>query len=452
MRVRFVQLCVALGLFTTIFGSACAIFPFNTNKNIGPVVVSRNDKGEVIAPAKTRARHVTHQDLRDGLFVGIAMSGGGSRAANFSAAALLELKELGILEQATAISSVSGSSLTAAYYGLFSQTDQWNRDKIRELFLSNFEGQWFLRWLDPRNIFGYWLSNLDRSNIMEQVFDSILFADKTFGDMPADAIPKILINATSLTQQRGFLFTDEAFARIGSPLDKFPVSTAVMASGAFPGAFANVTLRNYTEAERYEHLFDGGPSDNLGVETLLQELTDLYKSSTENNRPKGCFLVIVDAYTDSWNLFGNLRDTRAGIVEFIVDTNALEASNVLLSLRRHEVLRQIGQKDAKEIGEETFTTFNLRVSTTESIECHAWLLTFQRLTHLKNVPHATSISTIVNNVPTRYRLIGPHDLGPKKTQDALFEAARILTREDRETVNKICDKFSGRFGGMKCPQ
>lgn len=48
---------------------------------------------------------------------------------------------------------------------------------------------------------------------MEQVFDSILFHGKTFGDMPADANPKILINATSLTQQRGFLFTDEA-ARI----------------------------------------------------------------------------------------------------------------------------------------------------------------------------------------------------------------------------------------------
>ena len=445
-----VKHCVALWLFTITFGSACAIFPFNTNKNVGPVVVTRNDKGEIISPAKTRARHVTHQDLRNGLFVGIAMSGGGSRAANFSAAALLELKELGILENATAISSVSGSSLTAAYYGLFSHSEQWNRANIRNLFLSNFEAQWFLRWLDPRNIFGYWLTNLDRSNIMEQVFDSILFHGKTFGDMPADANPKILINATSLTQQRGFLFTDEEFARLGSPLDRFPLSTAVMASGAFPGAFANVTLRNYTQAELYEHLFDGGPSDNLGVETLLQEFTELYKNASEKNRPKECFIVVVDAYPDSWNLFGTLRDTRTGIVEFIVDTNALEASNVLLSLRRHETLRRIGQKDELNIAE-AFTTFNLRVNPTDTIECHAWLLTFQRLTHLKDVPHATSIRTIVNNVPTRYRLIGPYDLSPEKTQDALFEAARILTREDRETLRKICDKFSGRFRGMKCP-
>jgi predicted acylesterase/phospholipase RssA len=452
MRVSPFKHCVALWLFTITFSSACAIFPFNTNTNIGPVVVSHNEKGQVIAPAKTRARHVTHQDLRNGLFVGIAMSGGGSRAANFSAAALLELKELGILDNTTALSSVSGSSLTAAYYGLFSQSNEWNRENVRDVFLSNFERQWFLRWLDPRNIFRYWFSNFDRSNIMEQVFNSILFDGKTFGDMPPDATPKILINATSLTQQRGFLFTDEEFAHIGSPLDKFPVSSAVMASGAFPGAFANVTLRNYTEAERYEHLFDGGPSDNLGVGTLLDELRHVYESSDDANRPKGCFIVIVDAYPESWNLFANLRDTRTGIVEFIVDTNALEASNVLLSLRRREILRVLGHKEDEKIGKEAFTTFKLPINKTDSIECHAWLLTFQRLTHLKNIPHATSISTIVNNVPTRYRLIGPYDLSPKNTQDALFEAARILTREDRETLRKICEKFSGRFGGMKCPQ
>jgi predicted acylesterase/phospholipase RssA len=74
-----------------------------------------------------------------------------------------------------------------------------------------------------------------------------------------------------------------------------------MASGAFPGAFANVTLRNYTQAELYEHLFDGGPSDNLGVETLFQEFTELYKNSSENNRPKECFIVVVDAYPDFLN-------------------------------------------------------------------------------------------------------------------------------------------------------
>ena len=43
-----------------------------------------------------------------------------------------------------------------------------------------------------------------------------------------------------------------------------------MASGAFPGAFHNVTLVDFSRPDRYQHLFDGGPSDNLGVHTLLR--------------------------------------------------------------------------------------------------------------------------------------------------------------------------------------
>src|SRR5882672_8848104 len=70
------------------------------------------------SPQCTRATMVglTPTQLPKGVFVGIAMSGGGSRAANFSSAVLLQLDELGILPKAAAISSVSGSSLTNAYY------------------------------------------------------------------------------------------------------------------------------------------------------------------------------------------------------------------------------------------------------------------------------------------------------------------------------------------------
>jgi hypothetical protein len=56
--------------------------------------------------------------LKRGVFVGVAISGGGSRAANFGAAMLEELDALGLLDQATAISGVSGGSLPAAYYSL----------------------------------------------------------------------------------------------------------------------------------------------------------------------------------------------------------------------------------------------------------------------------------------------------------------------------------------------
>ncbi|MDB5322985.1 MAG: uncharacterized protein JWN40_4616, partial [Phycisphaerales bacterium] len=61
----------------------------------------------------------------DGWFVGLAISGGGSRSANFSAAVMFELQRLGLLEKVDAISSVSGGSMTAAYYCLSADRD-WN--------------------------------------------------------------------------------------------------------------------------------------------------------------------------------------------------------------------------------------------------------------------------------------------------------------------------------------
>jgi NTE family protein len=69
------------------------------------------------AAIPTRAsQNITIDDLPNGVFIGIALSGGGSRAGNFSAAAMLELEDLGILQKTSVISSVLGSSLVAAYY------------------------------------------------------------------------------------------------------------------------------------------------------------------------------------------------------------------------------------------------------------------------------------------------------------------------------------------------
>ncbi|MFM8550770.1 MAG: patatin-like phospholipase family protein, partial [Nitrospiraceae bacterium] len=51
-------------------------------------------------------------------FVGLAMSGGGSRAAVFSAAVLFELHRYGLLQQTDVMSSVSGGSFAAAFYAL----------------------------------------------------------------------------------------------------------------------------------------------------------------------------------------------------------------------------------------------------------------------------------------------------------------------------------------------
>ena len=55
----------------------------------------------------------------DGKKIGLALSGGGYRAAAYHIGALRALHKLGVLNKVDYISSVSGGSIIAAYYGLY---------------------------------------------------------------------------------------------------------------------------------------------------------------------------------------------------------------------------------------------------------------------------------------------------------------------------------------------
>src|SRR5436853_6562300 len=214
-RLTMVVIAIALG--------GCAVLPLYvaTNEPVGPGV----------APTRATANLV----LPDDVFVGVALSGGGARAANFSLAVLQELDRLGILTHVSAISSVSGGSLAAAYYGLYGDDpSRWRADVAREKFLIDLQTHWMVWWLNPWNIWRYWLTGFDRSDIMKNVFDFYLFEGRRFAQMGAGNA-KILINATSLPNVERFVFTDEQFTeKLGSRLDTYHVSHAVMASGAFP--------------------------------------------------------------------------------------------------------------------------------------------------------------------------------------------------------------------------
>src|SRR5262245_47581511 len=98
------------------------------------------DIGKV--PRATQSPRLT---LPQDVFVGVAISGGGSRSANFAAAALQELEAHGFLRHASALSSVSGGSLPAAYYGLFRYSDQrqWDWEKLRRALRTDFIGLWY---------------------------------------------------------------------------------------------------------------------------------------------------------------------------------------------------------------------------------------------------------------------------------------------------------------------
>lgn len=187
-----------------------------------------------------------------GVFVGVAISGGGSRAANFSAAVLEELEKQGFLEHLSAISSVSGGSLTAAYFSLFRESPSWNWSNFYARLREDLEDKAWCRFMycfpvSLWNLVRSGLTHYDRSDLMAGVFDDVFFGNQTFGVLNAkESNHKLFINATALRTGLSTPFLDSDFkTTFYSRLDTFPISYAVMASGAFPGAFPDVTLTNY---------------------------------------------------------------------------------------------------------------------------------------------------------------------------------------------------------------
>ncbi|HEY1628563.1 MAG TPA: patatin-like phospholipase family protein, partial [Tepidisphaeraceae bacterium] len=239
----------------------------------------------------------------DGYFVGLALSGGGSRSANFSAACMFELEKLGILQRVDYISSVSGGSLTAAYYCLSAK--EWNPGEVQKRLTHPFASDVIFTALMPWNTLALIVTPWNRSDILADSFNRVLYSHDgrmaTFADLRADR-PRLLINATDLESGSKFIFCNEDFDDLNSDLSKYPVAYAVAASAAVPVLLHQVTLHDYSTAFlRYRHLIDGGINDNLGVTTLVEAYTAQVEQAKQTHQPDpyphGLILIVVDAHT-----------------------------------------------------------------------------------------------------------------------------------------------------------
>lgn len=298
------QTCLAgLILLTFAVGSGCSFKNKALNPNALPLEKwVGNETRSTMAEPQPDAALLRPAD-NDGIFVGIAISGGGSRSANFSAACFFQLQKLGLLQEVDYISSVSGGSITAAYYCL--QYDEWNPAEVQKRFTHSFATDmiWtiFAPWNIPFLIFSDW----DRSDILADRFEKVLFSRNgkrlTFADLRPDR-PRLLINATDLQSGRGFIFTNESFNEINSDLSHYPIANAVAASAAVPVLLHQVTLRDFsTIYKQYLHLVDGGVVDNLGVHTLLETYDTHQRRAQERGEPapypRGAVIIVLDAQT-----------------------------------------------------------------------------------------------------------------------------------------------------------
>lgn len=261
---------------------------------------------EVLADPYDFRHHMPQPD--DDVFVVLAFSGGGTRAAAFSYGVLETLRESRIvvngqsrslLDQVNVISSVSGGSYTAAYYGLFGP--RIFSDFAPHFLYHDWQGELTSLLLRPDHALALAAGDYNRSDLIAAHLHRTLFRYSTFADLSRNGLPFIILNASDLNNATTFSFIQPQFDFLCSDLSGYPVANAVMASSAVPAVFAPIALRNFPDCperhkawiaeslsqdhvldrrynvaralDRYAdagrmpilHLVDGGVTDNLGV-------------------------------------------------------------------------------------------------------------------------------------------------------------------------------------------
>ncbi|MGF6276133.1 NTE family protein [Massilia sp. UYP11] len=318
-----------------------------------------------------RARQVFSSEDSDipATFVGVSISGGGSRAAVFGMAVLERLDQLGILKHVSAISTTSGGGLAGAYYALKGSDINWSH--AHDLMAADYLAPWLKRNIGFGSLVSTSVTNKNRSDVMAEVFDTHVFGGRTYGDLgtfiPGSA-PIWLANATELGFSKRFTFGVADFNQINSDLKKVPISRAVMTSAAFPGVFNTLALKNYFSSSvapgfqleggvRYTHLIDGGPTDNLGIESLLKlagthrafRASDLNRDE-KIERQGDCLLIVVDAYARGVPTRYLSKSDLRGVTGHLVDLNFFDAINAMLGVRRNDLLGYLGLDDGGSFG------------------------------------------------------------------------------------------------------
>ncbi len=307
-----------------------------------------------------RERPPTAENLNDTVFV-LSFSGGGTRAAALAYGVLETLAAIRVphphphrlLDEVDLITSVSGGSFVAAYYGLVG-------DRIftefEPRFLRAHIGRALVRrLLSPLNWVRLASPNFDRSDLAAEVYDDALFEGATFAEINSRPGPLIAVQATDLLEGTRFGFSAHTFGLICSDIARFPIARAVAASAAVPLVFTPIVLRNHAGGCAYHeppwiaralsegpragrrfqnarhlhayadhstrpwlYLVDGAVSDNLGLHRVLDAVANR-GSFKELLRVRGIVrarrivFVIVNAQTVPDTRWGRLARSTPGL-------------------------------------------------------------------------------------------------------------------------------------------
>jgi NTE family protein len=238
--------------------------------------------------------------------IALALSGGGIRAIAFHMGVLRLLAERRLLENVRRISSVSGGSLLVGLM-LHENALRWPSS---EKFLSSVAPTLRSKLCDRSMQWGAvrqlllpwnWRFILSRANLLALALKHEWGVSTRLGALPEE--PEWSINGTTAENGKRFRFKKDKVGdyELGyADAERFPLSSAMAVSAAFPVGFGPLTL----DAARFEwrkrpwgaplvtervvdigyrqlHLYDGGVYDNLGMEPLFDAGRGVAKNAGE---------------------------------------------------------------------------------------------------------------------------------------------------------------------------
>ena len=187
----------------------------------------------------------------DDVMVGLAFSGGGTRAAAFAHGVLQEIDQTtartrsgthSLLDRVGFVSGVSGGAVTAAYFGLK------KRDALtdfREKFLIRNAEESISTNISAVNLMKGLGGGVNDVRTFSRWLNDNLYNGATFADFRKAAGPQVWLNASDIYNRTPFIYGATTFGALCSDLLSYPIAEAVAASAAVPIMFTPMVIRTY---------------------------------------------------------------------------------------------------------------------------------------------------------------------------------------------------------------
>lgn len=222
--------------------------------------------------------------------IGLALSGGGSRAIAFGLGCLRALHDCDVLRHVRVVSGISGGSVLAAMWAYGPTAFLEFDDAVVTMLRRGLQRDLIRKALAPRALAkgaagviraapllpGRRLRTFTRTELLAQVLRSQLYGPLDLTEVTHSNLATV-ITATDLTTTNAVRFSNSnsSCSPYGRIIDRIPLAEAVAASAAFPALLPALTRRyefQTSQGHRDKHVLtmtDGGVYDNLALSPLM---------------------------------------------------------------------------------------------------------------------------------------------------------------------------------------